>query len=77
LIKIRKFYLAEQNVVCCPKDEEGLGIHDLEVKKRALLSKWLFKLLIKMGFLANHLKRNYVNYEALSYVYRKAGESQF
>ena len=36
-------------VVCRPKDQGGLGIHDLEVKNEALLSKWLFKFLTEDG----------------------------
>ena len=32
-----------------PKDQGGLGIHDLQVKNDALLSKWLFKLLTEDG----------------------------
>jgi hypothetical protein len=35
--------------VCSPKDQGGLGIHDLEVKNTALLRKWLFKLLTEEG----------------------------
>jgi hypothetical protein len=31
--------------MCSPKDQGGLGIHDLEVKNTALLGQWLFKLL--------------------------------
>jgi hypothetical protein len=31
-------------VVGGPKHQEGLGIHDLEVKNQALLRKWLFKI---------------------------------
>jgi hypothetical protein len=36
-------------VVCTPKHQGGLGIHDLKVKNTALLGKWLFKLLTKDG----------------------------
>jgi hypothetical protein len=43
--------------VCRPKDQRGLGVHDLEVKKRALLGKWLAKLLTEdIWGLANHFK---------------------
>jgi hypothetical protein len=45
----KKCHLAKWSVVCCPKDQEGLGIHDLSVKNTALLGKWLFKLLIEDG----------------------------
>jgi hypothetical protein len=45
----RKYRLAKWSVVCCPKDQGGLGIQDLEIKNRALLGKWLFKLLTEDG----------------------------
>jgi hypothetical protein len=41
--------MAKWNVVCHPKDQGGLGIHDLEVKNMGLLGKWLFKLLTEEG----------------------------
>jgi hypothetical protein len=45
----KKYQLAKWSVVCRPKDQGGLGIYDLEVKSRALLGKWLFKLLLEEG----------------------------
>ena len=45
----KKYRLAKWNAVCCPKDQGGLGIHDLNVKNSALLGKWLFKLLTEDG----------------------------
>jgi hypothetical protein len=41
----RKYRLAKWSVLCRPKDHGGLGIQDLQVKNRALLGKWLSKLL--------------------------------
>ena len=40
----RKYRLAKWDIICRPKDQGGLGIENLEVKNRCLLSKWLFKL---------------------------------
>lgn len=45
----RKYRLARWDIMCCPKDQGGLGIEDLEVKNKCLLSKWLFKLLTEEG----------------------------
>ena len=45
----KKYILAKWDVVCRPKDHGCLGIRDLQVKNRALLGKWLFKLLTKDG----------------------------
>jgi hypothetical protein len=47
--KKKKYRLAKWSVVCTPKDQGGLGIHDLEVKNTALLRKWLFRLLTEDG----------------------------
>ena len=35
----KKYRLARWDVVCCPKDQGGLGIHDLRIKNSALLGK--------------------------------------
>jgi hypothetical protein len=45
----RKKPLANRSVVCRAKDQGGLGIQDLEIKNRALLGRWLFKLLTEEG----------------------------
>uniref|UniRef100_A0A8I6XZE3 Reverse transcriptase domain-containing protein n=1 Tax=Hordeum vulgare subsp. vulgare TaxID=112509 RepID=A0A8I6XZE3_HORVV len=39
-----KYRLARWDIICRPKDQGGLGIENLEVKNRCLLSKWLFRL---------------------------------
>jgi hypothetical protein len=43
--KKMKYRLAKWSILCQPKDQRGLGIHDLHNKNIALLSKWLLKLL--------------------------------
>lgn len=45
----KKYRHAKWDIMCQPKDQEGLGIHDLEVKIVALLNKWLHKLLTTVG----------------------------
>jgi hypothetical protein len=63
--------------VCSPKDQGGLGIHDLQVKNTALLGKWLFKLLTEEGTWQTILKRKYISQKALSQVLWKPGDSHF
>jgi hypothetical protein len=70
----KKYRLAKWSVVCSPKDQGGLGIHDLEVKNTALLGKWLFKLLTEEGTWQSILKRKYIGPKALS---QKPGDSHF
>jgi hypothetical protein len=45
----RKYKLAKWDILCQPKNQGGLGIHNLDIKNNALLSKWLFKLLTTEG----------------------------
>jgi hypothetical protein len=64
-------------VVCRPKDQGGLGVHDLEVKNLALLGKWIFKLLTENGVWQTLLKRKHIGSKALSQVLWKPGDSHF
>jgi hypothetical protein len=45
----KKYRLAKWSVVCSPKDQGGLGIHDLVVKNTVLLSKWLLSYSSRKG----------------------------
>jgi hypothetical protein len=63
--------------VCRPKDQGGLGVHDLEDKNLALLGKWLFKLLTEDSVLQTLLKQKYVDSKELSQVIWKPGDSHF
>jgi hypothetical protein len=71
----KKYRLAKWSVVCRPKDQGGLGIHDLQVKNSALLGKWLFKLLTEDGPWQTLLRRKYVGSKALFQVLWKPGDS--
>ena len=42
-----KYRLAKWDVICRPKDQGGLGIENLEVTNRCLLSKWLYRLSVE------------------------------
>ena len=64
-------------MVCYPKDQRGIGVHDLEVKNRALLGKWLSKLLSEDGIWQTLLRRKYVGSQAVSQVIWKPGDSHF
>jgi hypothetical protein len=41
----KKYRLTKWEVVYTPKDQGGLGVLDLGMQNRCLLSKWLFKLI--------------------------------
>jgi hypothetical protein len=61
--------LAKWSVVCRPKNQGGLDIHDLEVKNTALLGKWLFRLLTEDGIWQTILRRKYIGSKASSQVF--------
>jgi hypothetical protein len=46
--------------VLYPKDQGGLGVHNLEVKNMAWLGKWLARLLTKDGVWQQLLWQKYV-----------------
>ena len=73
----RKYHLAKWSVVCRPRDQGGLGIHDVEIKNRALLGKWLFKLLSEEMLWKTLLRSKYVGSKAVSQVVWKPGDSHF
>jgi hypothetical protein len=56
----KKYQLVKWSVVCRPKDQGGLGFHDLELKNSALLGKRLFKLLTEQDVWQTLLKRKYI-----------------
>jgi hypothetical protein len=72
----KKYRLVKWRVVCRPKDQGGLGVHDLQVKNTALLCKWLFKLLTEDGRGATlfTLTKKGLRFHKVSH-YHKQGES--
>jgi hypothetical protein len=45
----KKYKLAKYGVICRPKDKGGLGVLNLELQNKCLLSKWLFSLINTEG----------------------------
>jgi hypothetical protein len=45
----KKYRLTKWSFVCQPKDQGELGIRNLEIQNKCLLSKWLFKLINEKG----------------------------
>jgi hypothetical protein len=71
------YRLAKWSVLCWPKDHGRLGIQDLQIKNKALLGKWLSKLLTEENIWQTLLKRKYIGSKALSQVLWKPGDSYF
>jgi hypothetical protein len=73
----RKYRLAKWDILCQPKNQGGLGIHNLDIKNTALLSKWLFKLLTTEGTWQQMLCKKYLGSKPLSQVQWKNGDLHF
>src|SRR5699024_9879163 len=65
------------NIICRPKDQEGLGIEVLDIKNKCLLSKWLFKLLSKEGVCHELLSNKYLRGEPIFQVQERPTISPF
>ncbi|WVZ90567.1 hypothetical protein U9M48_036858 [Paspalum notatum var. saurae] len=66
----KKYRLVKWPLVCLPKDQGGLGVQNLEIQNKCLLSKWLFKLFNEEG-MWQELIKNIVQVE------NKLGDSHF
>ena len=63
----KKYRLTKWSILSTPKKSiGGLGILDLGVQNRCLLSKWLFKLLNEKGLWQDILKKKYLQNKTLS-----------
>jgi hypothetical protein len=60
-----------------PEDLGGLGIQNLEIQNKCLLSKWLFKLINENGVWQNLLRKKYLSNKSLTQVQYKPGDSHF
>jgi hypothetical protein len=73
----KKYRLAKWSILCQPKDQGGIGILDLNTMNRALLSKWLYKLLTSDGMWQQLLRNKYIGSKSLAQVEWKIGDSHF
>jgi hypothetical protein len=73
----KKYRLAKWNIICQPKDQGGLGIHNINIQNRCLLSKWLFRLINEEGLWQTMLKWKYLKTQTITHVQKKSEDSQF
>jgi hypothetical protein len=64
----RKYRLAKWKILCQPKLQGGLGVHNLELQNKCLLSKWLFKHLNEDGLWKELLRNKYLKDKTLGVV---------
>jgi hypothetical protein len=73
----KKYRLTKWSILCTPKDFGGLGIQNLDIQNKCLLSKWLFKLINEEGVWQYLLKRKYLSNKTLTQVKKRPGDSHF
>jgi len=73
----RKYRLAKWEILCQPKDQGGLGIQNLDIQNKCLLSKWLFKLLNEDGMWQELLRNKYIKDKTLGSCVKKPTDSHF
>lgn len=74
----RKYRLSKWDNICRPKEQGGLGVENLEVKNRCLLSKWLFRLSVeKKGLWVQILRNKYLQSKTLAQVTVRPNDSPF
>ena len=73
----KKYKLVKWNILRQPKEQGGLGIQDLDIQNKCLLSKWLYKLCNEEGLWQDLLRNKYLKHKTLSQTSKKAGDSHF
>jgi hypothetical protein len=69
--------LAKWSIVCRSKDQEGLGILDLEFHNKCHFSKWIFSLINEDGVWQQLIRNKYLGDKSITHVNKKPGDSQF
>jgi hypothetical protein len=73
----KKYRLDKWHIICRPKEQGGLGILDLDIQNKCLLSKWLYKLINEDGAWQQLLQNKYLSTMSITQVGKKPGDSQF
>ena len=73
----KKYRLVKWEILCQPRDQGGLGIQNLEIQNKCLLSKWLFKLLNEDGLWQELLRNKYIKDKTLGSCQKKPMDSHF
>jgi hypothetical protein len=73
----RKYRLAKWKIMCQPKTQGGLGIHNLDLQNKCRLSKWLFKLLNEDGLWQELLRNKYIKDKTLGSCTKRPTDSHF
>jgi hypothetical protein len=58
-----------------PREQGGLGVLNIEVQNKCLLSKWLFKLINEDGMWQEILRKKYLSNQTIGKAQKKPGDS--
>jgi hypothetical protein len=73
----KKYRPTKWSIVCTHKDLGGLGILDLDLQNKCLLSKWLFRLINEVGVWQTILRNKYLKNRTITQVQHQPGDSHF
>jgi len=74
----KKYRLVKWKLICQPKTQGGLGVQDLEIQNKCLLSKWIVKLCNEDGMSQELLRNKYLTTNrTLSGCKKKPTDSHF
>ncbi|WVZ91915.1 hypothetical protein U9M48_038026 [Paspalum notatum var. saurae] len=73
----KKYHLIKWDQIRQPKEQGSLGIIDLEIQNKCLLSKWLFKLANEEGMWQSLIRNKYLQSKPLGSGTKKPGVSNF
>jgi len=73
----RKYRLVKWNLICQPKLQGGLGVQNLDIQNKCLMSKWLFKLCNEDGLWQQLLQNKYIRDKTLGNCSKKPTDSHF
>jgi len=73
----RKYRLVKWNLICQPKLRGGLGVQNLDIQNKCLMSKWLFKLCNEDGLWHQLLRNKYIRDKTLGNCSKKPTDSHF
>ena len=73
----KKYRIVKWKLICQPKTKGGLGVQDLEIQNKCLLSKWIVKLCNEDGMSQELLRNKYLTNRTLSGYEKKPMDSHF
>ncbi|WVZ51322.1 hypothetical protein U9M48_002476, partial [Paspalum notatum var. saurae] len=73
----KKYRLISWPILCQPKEQGGLGVQNIDIQNKCLLSEWLFKLCNEDGIWQVLLRNKYLKGNSLSQTEKKPRDSHF